>query len=279
MVEGVCVQTETVLRQALAERIRPVLTINKVDRGFLELQLSPEAMYQNFVKVIENTNVVLATYQDEALGECFLDPLQGTVGFSSGYQGWGFTLHKFARMYAAKLGSDPAKLVKHLWGDHFYDAEAKKWTTSSVSETGQPLPRGFCKFILEPIGDMINAVMKEDAEKLAKCLKGAGVTLTSEEAKQTDKKAMLRTIMQKWLPADEALLEMICLKLPSPAEAQKYRCELLYTGPMDDPTSQAISNCDSNGPVRFLVKYLFRYLILSFFELDVHVCVKNGADE
>ena len=44
-VEGVCVQTETVLRQALGERIRPVMTVNKLDRCFLELMYDGEEAY------------------------------------------------------------------------------------------------------------------------------------------------------------------------------------------------------------------------------------------
>jgi elongation factor 2 len=68
-VEGVCVQTETVLRQALGERIRPVLTVNKMDRCFLELQLEGEEAYMTYLRVIENANVILATYQDDAMGD------------------------------------------------------------------------------------------------------------------------------------------------------------------------------------------------------------------
>jgi len=66
---GVCVQTETVLRQALGERIRPVLTVNKMDRCFLELIMDAEDAYTTFLRVIENANVLMATYQDEAMGD------------------------------------------------------------------------------------------------------------------------------------------------------------------------------------------------------------------
>jgi len=248
VVEGVCVQTETVLRQALAERIVPVLTINKLDRGFLELQLDPESMYQNFARVIETANVLIATYKDELLGDVSVYPEKGTVGFSAGLQGWAFTLTKFARMYAKKFGVDVDKMKTRLWGDNFFDGESKKWITKGTSATGKPLSRAFCKFILEPIAQIFTASMADDWGKLDKMLKVIGVELKSEERQYTTKK-LLKAVMQKWLPADEALLEMSVLKLPSPATAQRYRVENLYTGPMDDETATSIRECNPTGPL------------------------------
>lgn len=60
-----CVQTETVLRQAIGERIKPVLMMNKMDRALLELQLEAEELYQTFQRIVENVNVIICTYGDE----------------------------------------------------------------------------------------------------------------------------------------------------------------------------------------------------------------------
>lgn len=54
------------LRQAIAERIKPVLFMNKMDLALLTLQLEPEDMYQGFARITENVNVIIATYSDES---------------------------------------------------------------------------------------------------------------------------------------------------------------------------------------------------------------------
>ena len=131
-VEGVSVQTETVLRQALTERIKPVLTINKLDRGFLELQLDSESMYSNFVKHIENVNVIISTYRDDCMGDLQVYPEKGTVAFSAGIHGWAFTLPTFARMYATKFGVDEAKMTERLWGENYFNPTEKKFKTSGA---------------------------------------------------------------------------------------------------------------------------------------------------
>ncbi|XP_050897758.1 elongation factor 2, partial [Lathyrus oleraceus] len=153
-VEGVCVQTETVLRQALGERIRPVLTVNKMDRCFLELQVDGEEAYQTFSRVIENANVIMATYEDPLLGDVQVYPEKGTVALSADLHGWAFTLTNFAKMHASKFGVDESKMMERLWGENFFDPATKKWTTkNTVSATCK---RGFVQSCYEPIKQIIN---------------------------------------------------------------------------------------------------------------------------
>jgi elongation factor 2 len=248
-VEGVCVQTQTVLRQALAERIVPVVTINKLDRGFLELQLDSEEMYQSFCRSLEDVNVIISTYSSEEIGDIHVSPERGNVAFSAGLQGWAFTLRSFARIYAKRFGVSEQKMISRLWGDNYYDSESKSWLTSSVSPSGKPLRRAFCEFCLDPIGRIFKAATLRKSEALNKMLDTLGIVLSNEERALESSKALIKAIMQKFLPAGDALLEMIVQHLPSPQRAQKYRCELLYQGPLDDETATAIRNCDPNGPL------------------------------
>jgi len=251
-VEGVCVQTETVLRQALGERIRPVLTVNKMDRCFLELMLEGEEAYTNFLRVIENANVIMATYTDEKLGEVQVYPDQGTVSFSAGLHGWAFTLTTFAQLYSKKFGVPEEKMMNKLWGDNFFDPKTKKWTKK---DTGSgTCVRAFVQFIYNPIKAIIDGCMAGKKEDVFKKMQALGIfDLLKSDDKDLDGKPLMKRVMQTWLPADRALLEMMIYHLPSPATAQAYRVETLYEGPADDVYGTAIANCDPNGPLMLYV--------------------------
>ena len=250
-VEGVCVQTETVLRQALGERVKPVLMVNKMDRVFLELQYEPEDCYQTFNKVIENVNVIIATYCDDKLGNVLVDPAKGTVAFGSGLHGWGFTLTKFAGMYAKKFGAKKDRLMEKMWGENYFDPASKKWV-KVASKDGKKLQRAWCQFVFKPIQQLFSHIMMDQQAKYKKMIEQLGIKLTLEERDQVGK-PLLKTVMRKFLPAGDALLEMIVLHLPSPVIAQKYRVENLYTGDMEDEAAKGIANCDPNGPLMMYV--------------------------
>lgn len=250
-VEGARVQTETVLRQALQERIQPVMMINKVDRGIFEMLLTSEEIYQKFVKVIEDVNVTIATYQVEGTGmpDAQLDPVKGTVAFGSAYHGWAFTIPQFARMYAKQFGLSEAALVQKFWGDNYYDPETKKWYTSPHLEgRDKPLTRAFCMYVMDPIIKLSRALHANEEEKYMKMFEKLGIKFIKEN-KEYSTKELIRKGFQKWIMAADALLEMIVLHLPSPKVAQKYRCEYLYEGPQDDECATAIKECDPNGPL------------------------------
>merc|ERR1711972_1143381 len=252
-IEGCAVQTETVLRQSLAERVKPCLFVNKVDRCILELQMEPEDMYSRFRKAIEDVNVIVATYNDVLMGDVQVGPEKGTVAFGSGLHGWGFNVERFAKIYAVKMGVDKDKMMKRLWGDSFFNAKKKTWTNVMQPEgVDKPLPRAFCQFIMTPIAQLMRAIMNDEKEKYEKMMSTLSITLKGDDKQLTGKPLMKRT-MQIWINAADTLLAMIVTKLPSPRVAQKYRVENLYEGPMDDEAASGIRACDPAGPLMMYV--------------------------
>jgi elongation factor 2 len=242
-----------VLRQALAEKIKPVLMVNKIDRGILELQVDGENMYLNFNKVIENANVIISTYDSEDMGEALqVSPFNGTCAFGSALFGWAFTCTMFAKTYATKFGISREKMMEKLWGDNYFDQKAKKWKNHKDGDDGKPLKRAFVSFMMEPIIRLCRASFNGEWEKIDKMLETLSIPMKADD-RTLQGKHLMKNIFQKWINAAEALLEMIIMKLPSPVKAQSYRAAYLYEGPQGDASFNSIKNCDKDGPLMVFI--------------------------
>lgn len=91
--EGIMPQTETVLKQALRERVKPVLFINKVDRLIKELKLTPEQMQARFMKIIsEFNNHIMRIAEDEYKEKWKVNVADGSVAFGSARDNWALSV-------------------------------------------------------------------------------------------------------------------------------------------------------------------------------------------
>ncbi|HLE74776.1 MAG TPA: elongation factor EF-2 [Candidatus Bathyarchaeia archaeon] len=169
-VEEIMVQTEIVTRQALEERVRPVLFINKVDRLITELKLNAEQIQKKFTRIIGNFNDLIEVYGESPFkDEWKVNPAKDSVVFGSALHRWGFTL-----------------------------------------STAQQKSIRF--------SDVIEAYKNAEYEKL-----------------------------QKTIPLQDAILDMVVKNIPSPLEAQQYRVEKIWKGSIASEVGQAMVHCDDNG--------------------------------
>ena len=151
-VEGPMPQTETVLRQALRERVRPVLFINKTDRLIRELKLGPEEMQKRLQNTINTVNTLIRKYAEpEYQDKWMVNVADGSVAFGSAFRNWamsvpymkktGVTFKEIIDMTNAEADKDLAKkcplhkvlldmIVKHLPDPHQAQAYrvAKIWS-------------------------------------------------------------------------------------------------------------------------------------------------------
>jgi len=231
-IDGVKAQTKTVLTQALAERVKPVLVINKIDKMFMSLKLSPIEIYNQFVKNVEDVNNIIDEYQDpnmiKLLKDQKVNPVIGDVVFAAAYQTWGFSLKTFAKIYADKMKKPINE--KLLWKES-----------------------NFVNLIIKPIYYILNACqshpeVSSDGKTLTDILNTLDIKLQKSDFELTGLK-LIRCVMNAWLPVAEAVVELAVDHLPSPKIAQQYRADLLYKGSHDDKYFKAIKNCDPDGPL------------------------------
>ena len=124
-----------------------------------------------------------------------------------------------------------------LWGDHYWNPTTSKWTTNPTDANGVPLERAFNRFVLDPIFTIVDAALKTQSETLKGMLGKLGVKLPADES-QLEGRALAKAALKAFLPAGDALLELIVFHLPSPVTAQRYRAATLYEGPSDDASSR-----------------------------------------
>ncbi len=91
-VEGPMPQTETVLRQALRENVRPILFINKVDRLINEIKLTPQDMQMRLGLVIDKVNKIVKGLKPDEYEKLKLDPVAGKVAFGSALNNWAISI-------------------------------------------------------------------------------------------------------------------------------------------------------------------------------------------
>ncbi|MEM2098341.1 MAG: GTP-binding protein [Candidatus Bathyarchaeia archaeon] len=121
-VEEIMAQTETVTRQALEERVRPLLFINKVDRLINELKLSAEQIQKKFMRIISNFNDLIEVYGESPFkDEWKVEAAKDNVAFGSALHRWGFTISiarqknlKFTDIVSAYKHTDQQKLQKTI---------------------------------------------------------------------------------------------------------------------------------------------------------------------
>lgn len=278
VVEGVCSQTVTVLRQCWIEKLKPILVLNKIDRLITELQLTPQEAYLHLSKVIEQVNSIIGSFfagersfDDESWRErlehnvdaeyiekddsdLYFNPMDNNVIFASAVDGWGFNIGRFAKFYQEKLGAKRENLQKVLWGDFYMDPKTKKIIGTKALK-GRSLKPLFVTLILDNIWKIYDNVLHQhDSEMLTKITNTLKIKVLPRDLRSKDYKSLLKTIMGQWIPVSTAVLLSVVEKIPSPLKSQNERIDTIVGKSIgnelaDKDLIEGMKQCDKMAPV------------------------------
>jgi len=145
-VEGPMTQTETVLMQALRERVRPLLYINKVDRLIKEIKLTPQEIQNRFAKILARVNALIEKYAPaEHKKDWQVKVEDDRVAFGSALHKWGLNLtHMKAK------GVTFQDIIDAYTGE-FEEIAKKVDALSKKAPLSEPILDMFCQHLPNPL--------------------------------------------------------------------------------------------------------------------------------
>ena len=145
-VEGPMTQTETVLMQALRERVKPLLYINKVDRLIKEIKLTPEAIQNKFAKIIARVNGLIEKYAPPEHKKDWQVKVEDyRVAFGSALHKWGLNLTHM------KAKGVTFKDIIDAYTGEFEDMAKKVEALSKKAPLQDPILDMFCQHLPNPL--------------------------------------------------------------------------------------------------------------------------------
>jgi len=241
--EGVMLNTERVIKQAVQEKLAVTICINKIDRLILELKLPPQDAYYKLRHIVEEVNGLMSLYsEDETLQT--LSPIQGNVCFASSQYGVCFTLKSFASLYNSTYGGiNVSEFARRLWGDIYFNSRTRKFTKKPSHGSAQ---RSFVEFILEPLYKLFSHVVGDVDTCLPAMCSELGIRLSKEESKM-NVRPLLRLICSRFLGSFTGFTDMCVEHIPSPVENSKAKVEQIYSGTNETQRYDDMLACDQEG--------------------------------
>lgn len=249
VIEGICSQTISVLRQAFKEKVKLILIFNKIDRLITEIKLNSYEAYNYLNMLLEKVNSIISGLIDIELNtikekfllyktnlnsdeiekrlnriiekledELYFNPSKGNVVFACAIDSWAFSIDSFAFIYSRKFNISEEILKEKLWGENYLNYKTLCFSNEPFSSKGKPL---FVELILDSVYKLYTIIIEQkDKEKVIKISEQFGISLPSSDISYIlkDPKQVLRSFMRQWLPIPNVIFQAVIENLPSPIE-------------------------------------------------------------